>query len=130
MAIHTYEFYVERDVSEEETVELTLQAELYIEPFVRGKYSGPPENCYPDEGGTAEIEGPVLVQNEEGKFVPWDGQLTKDEISDVETKGYEDWVQAQEDSVDYDDYDDYDDYRDYDNFHDGRALAGGGKVFY
>ena len=34
---------------------LTLTAEVDYEPFQRGVYSGPPENCYPDEGGYAEI---------------------------------------------------------------------------
>ena len=34
---------------------LTFKAECDVEPFVRGKYSGPPESCYPDEGGYAEI---------------------------------------------------------------------------
>lgn len=127
MTTHTHEFCVEREINDE-IVELTLQVELYIEPFVQGKYYGPPENCYPDEGGTAEINGPVMIQNEEGKFVPWDGTLTDTEISGVEEKGYEDWVTTQEDSCDYD-YEDYD-RNEYDDFHDGRALAGGGKVFY
>jgi hypothetical protein len=26
----------------------------YVEPFVKGRYTGPPEKCYPDEGGYVE----------------------------------------------------------------------------
>jgi hypothetical protein len=27
--------------------------EFEIEPLIRGRYCGPPESCYPDEGGSA-----------------------------------------------------------------------------
>lgn len=35
---------------------LQFTADCYIEPFVKGVISGPAENCYPDEGGYAEIQ--------------------------------------------------------------------------
>jgi hypothetical protein len=122
---YTHEFYIER-----EDAEFTLQVELEIEPFVRGKYSGPPEDCFPDEGGIAEISGQIQVQNEDGKFEPWDGELTDSEVARVEEKGYEAWEQnAAEVGIDEDDFDvlDFDT-----DFRDDRAiaLAGGGKVFY
>ena len=34
---------------------LTFTAECDYEPLVRGRFSGPPELCYPDEGGAATI---------------------------------------------------------------------------
>jgi hypothetical protein len=34
---------------------LTFKAECDFYPLVRGRFSGPPEDCYPDEGGEAEI---------------------------------------------------------------------------
>lgn len=34
---------------------LTLTADAHIEPYVPGRYSGPPEDCYDSYGGWAEI---------------------------------------------------------------------------
>lgn len=34
-------------------VELTLRFHVVYEPYVPAKIFGPPENCYPAEGGTA-----------------------------------------------------------------------------
>lgn len=56
---------------------LTFEAEAYIEPFVRGKYSGPPETCYPDEGGYAEVS--ALTCNGANAMFLMDSEL-KDEI--------------------------------------------------
>lgn len=39
----------------EMTYELDLKYTVEIEPFVPGKYTGPPEDCYPDEGGYASL---------------------------------------------------------------------------
>lgn len=41
-----WEFYRESD---EQTVEVTIRYD--IEPYVPGRISGPPEDCYPPEGG-------------------------------------------------------------------------------
>lgn len=30
------------------------EVEFDIEPLILGRYGGPPENCYPDEGGYAD----------------------------------------------------------------------------
>lgn len=62
MPQHTIEFYIERD---DEELELEVTAD--VEPFVPGKLTGPPEDCYPDEGGTADITDIKL----DGK--PFDG---------------------------------------------------------
>lgn len=37
------------------------------EPFVRGRYYGPPEDCYPDEGGFGCWE----VLDQRGRPAPW-----------------------------------------------------------
>ena len=34
---------------------LTFTAECDYQPYVRGYIAGPPEDCYPDEGGAATI---------------------------------------------------------------------------
>jgi hypothetical protein len=122
---YIYDFYVERELQGED-VEIQLQVELDVEPFVRGKYSGPPEGCFPDEGGMAQIDGPIMVRNTDGKFEPWDESLTESEISKVEEEGYAAWVDAE---AEFDD--DFND-PEFDEFRDDRAiaLAGGGKVFY
>ena len=37
------------------------------EPLVRGHYTGPPERCYPDEGGCGSWE----VLDKRGRPAPW-----------------------------------------------------------
>ncbi|MBY0277913.1 hypothetical protein K2Z84_21475 [Candidatus Binatia bacterium] len=39
--------------------EIEVEIEGNATPVVPGRYSGPPELCYPDEGGEAEIESSV-----------------------------------------------------------------------
>lgn len=130
MIQYTHEFCVEREVKGED-VEFTLQVELNIEPFVRGKYFGPPEDTFPDEGGIAEINGPIMVQKENGNFEPWPGELTEAEVAKVQENGYAAWERDSED-IDEDDYDDYDVLDFAEDFRDDRAIAiaGRGKVFY
>ncbi len=130
MARYTHEFCVEREIDGED-VELTLRADLEIEPFVRGLYSGPPENCFPDEGGSAEIDGTILVLNEDWKFEPWSGTLTDDEISRVESEGYKAWEEFEENARVDAEIERYED-REYDYFHDERAIhtTSSGKVFF
>lgn len=133
MVQYTYEFVLEREVTidgteETQTVELTLQAELEIEPFIRGKYSGAPEKCFPDEGGIAEISGSIMIQDEDGNFESWTGELTPEEKSFVEESGYKDWEQNSAEA-ELDSFEDYD-VPDYDDFREDRALIGGCKVFY
>lgn len=55
----TATIYVERPVpvtrdDVDNTVELEIEVSGSAVPFVRGCYSGPPERCYPDEGGYVE----------------------------------------------------------------------------
>lgn len=54
---------------------LTFEAEVDYEPYVAAQLYGPPENCSPEEGGTAEItaltcdgkDALFLVQSEIGE---------------------------------------------------------------
>lgn len=80
MIERTIDFMVERD---EEEIE--LQVTGYIEPFIRGRLSGAPEDCFPDEGGVAEIKDVKLG----GKI--WEGELTKAEVESAESDLYVAW---------------------------------------
>ena len=55
---------------EEDEIELTIKGSSY---FQHGRLSGPPEDCYPDEGETE-----ILEIMHEDKL--WIGELTKAEI--------------------------------------------------
>jgi len=35
---------------------LSFEAEVTYTPITPGKFTGPPEDCYPDEGGDVEFE--------------------------------------------------------------------------
>jgi hypothetical protein len=126
MAQYKHSFTIDR-----KDCELELEAEFEIEPFVPGKYSGLPENCYPDEGGFTYLEGDIYIIDTDGNRSVWDGTLTKAEQDKAERDAYDSWLdQDSEPDVDIDDDALLD--RDYDFFHDERAiaLAGGGKVYY
>lgn len=44
----------------------------WYHPPVAGRYSGPPESCYPDEPAEFEIETvSVMITEENGKEAPW-----------------------------------------------------------
>jgi hypothetical protein len=91
------EFGIERGG---DVIVLTIRGN--VSRYIPAKTWGPPENCYPAEGGEAEIEEILL----NGK--PWDGELT-----DKEREGAEEALQ--EKAANDDDYDgpnpddDYDD---------------------
>ena len=86
-------FYVERD-----NEEVVLEVEFDVYPLVRGRYDGPPENCYPDEGGYAEITN-VFVDSK--KRVLWDDELTRDEEIRISEEAYENcMLEAREELAD------------------------------
>jgi hypothetical protein len=64
-------------VWEYELIELKVTGSAYYEP---GKYYGPPEDSYPDDGG-CEIED---VEGPDGK--DWMDRLTKSEVASVEAR--------------------------------------------
>ena len=70
------EVEVEWSVGEDE-VNVTVRGT--VSPVIRGCYHGPPERCYPDEGGEVEIVEVVL---EDGS--KWAGELTTHETDRLE----------------------------------------------
>jgi hypothetical protein len=87
----TYYKDFERDDETEVTVEYT------ISPYDPGNTSGPPELCYPPEGGEVEIV-----------------KVFSDTDTDIKITDAEDdkWSQKIFEDHDFDDYDDYEDWRD------------------
>lgn len=53
---------------------------LYWEPYIPARVSGPPEDCYPEEGGYGDWE--ILDRN--SRPAPWlRRKMTKKDINDV-----------------------------------------------
>lgn len=73
---------------------LTFDAEVSYSPMIPGRYSGPPENCYPDE--PAELE--ILSLTCEGKDAMFLLESTCEE--DIEQAAYEAAEQYLEDERD------------------------------
>lgn len=128
MVQYNYEFVLTREIQDEE-VELLLCVDLDIEPLLKGKYSGAPEDCYPEEGGNAQIAGTIFIKNDE-ELEPWGDVLTEEERETIEVEGYEKWAESEAEAKL--DMIDEDNYCAYDNFDDEREIrfSGGGKVFY
>jgi len=59
----------------EQTIELTIRGDVTRRR--PGLVSGPPEKCYPDEGGEVEIEGVLLGEK------PWSGELSDRETEEA-----------------------------------------------
>lgn len=72
--------------------ELEVEIAGYAEPLTRGNYCGPPERCYPDEGGFAELE--VATLNGQ----PF--ELTQEETEKAETLLYETFEDDMRDAAD------------------------------
>jgi hypothetical protein len=54
---------------------------LHAEPFRAGFFRGPPENCYPDEGGLIVWE----VCDQRGRSAPWlERKLTKQDMARID----------------------------------------------
>lgn len=50
--------------AETEEGEIEYEFEGRVSPLIRGRYSGPPELCHPDEGGEVEIEAAYRLEGE------------------------------------------------------------------
>lgn len=48
----------------------TFRAEVNLIPYVPARTYGPPENCYPEEGGEIEIETLELVEGDLFDLLP------------------------------------------------------------
>jgi hypothetical protein len=71
-----------------EWIEVVLTVQGEGEPHVPAKICGPPEDCYPAEGGYAHI---TEILGEDGK--PWKGELTEDEERQLEEYLYDAFVE-------------------------------------
>ena len=92
----TISFTIDRD-----NKEIELEVEGYISEFFPGKFCGPMDGCYPDEGGEAEIVSISL----DGK--PYTEPLTEQERIDILEALQESIFDGSHDFYDCDEYDDY-----------------------
>lgn len=65
------------------------------EPLIPGRFSGPPEKCYPDEGGSLAI-GDIFLN---GEWVPVDGFIDPKLLSKWEDKLYTQVAEAEQDAA-------------------------------
>ena len=63
--------------------EREVEVEYRYTPVTRGRYYGPPEDCYPDEGGDVEVESATYVDTGERT------DLTAAELEDLEIEAAE-----------------------------------------
>ena len=67
-----------------------------ITPFQKGQYYGPPENCYPEEGGYARIEYGTLGKcTWEREFLIEHAMFSERELSDLEDDIYQEYLEAE-----------------------------------
>ena len=101
---YTHYAYVYRPIIDEDgentDYELELECNLFIEPYTPACISGPPENCYPAEGGYAILENAYL--DWDGKSVDVLSCLTEKEIDKIEQQGYSRFCEHWEDRTDGD----------------------------
>lgn len=106
----SYTVKVYRWVGDDDTGhEQTIEVEGTVGAIIRGVYSGPPDRCYPDEGGEVEYVGAWLIDTDENGVetrTEFDTQnLTPEEDRDVIEK-------LSEAAADDDSWDDRESYRD------------------
>ena len=76
---------------------MDFRVEYEYEPLIPGRLSGPPENCYPDEGGALTI-GAVLIN---GEWVDPREVFTDSVVEKWEETLYERCVESESDDRDY-----------------------------
>jgi hypothetical protein len=94
-----------------ELVEEVYEVEGLVSAYVHARISGPPEDCYPSEGGEVEIDSVDLIVDKTRTPVPdWEKLFTPKELESIDQKLFD--AMMDDDGGDYepDDYDDGDDY--------------------
>jgi hypothetical protein len=77
-------------------VEVLVRLEFEIEPHQPGQLSGPPEACYPDEGGFARLYRATIGEHayDAEQFAAVIGPA---ELGDLEEEAYSTWERNSED---------------------------------
>jgi len=68
-----------------------FDAEVEFEPHVQGHYSGPPENCYPSEGGWATVNKLVLNGQDVSFLLQY--EEVAEELDDTAYRMCEEWLE-------------------------------------
>ena len=76
---------------------LTLTAECDYEPYVPARISGPPEDCYPSEGGYAEITD-LKCGKDDASFLLQSADI-REELDDLAYAACEDSIQSDRESA-------------------------------
>lgn len=66
---------------------LIFDADVDYEPVIHGRYSGPPEDCYPDEGGTVEFND-LTVDGQDASFL-LESSVSEDIIEAAQAAAYD-----------------------------------------
>ena len=77
--------------SSEQYIEAKWVFEADIDPLQKGVYTGPPEQCYPDEGGTATLTGASLGVHG-FTMADIERMFTPEERAAIEEEIYADWL--------------------------------------
>jgi hypothetical protein len=72
-----------------------------VEAMIRGRFSGPPESCYPDEGGEAEI---TKITDSDGKLVDI-AIFSEEELRDMEYRLFQKACDDDDDGPEFEDDD-------------------------
>lgn len=89
---HRFSIFRSQDESDEE-IEITLEADFDVEPFIPGKYFREPEDCYPDEGGVAYLKDKIFIIHDDDSKEIWSGQLSAGEREAAEEEAYLNCIQ-------------------------------------
>lgn len=81
-------------------LECPWEFEGEIEPFQPGQFSGPPEACFPDEGGYATLVSGT-IGNHVFNHIELAAIFSEDDIQAIEEDLYDSWLTDQEDTRDY-----------------------------
>ena len=101
----TATIYVCRDIPGKGECEFELTVHGDVEPYVAGRLYGPPEKCYPAEGGYATLTGVFITVD--GVKKRWTGKLTSREEDMAEETLYEMLEDYEPDPPSRDDFDDH-----------------------